>query len=197
MIKKVALIAIFPLTALAITGLLSSCVSLNDLVAQSNAEPGKTKTFQLSGLSISPSQVAVRDVVIITADVTNLTSVDETYNAELKINRTTEASDQVVVPAGKMQTLTFAIFKDKPGTYKVSLGQLAGQFSVVESVASIGPGSLVPALSGGAGCCSVGSQPSSSSAGQTGAGCCATGTQSSSPSQSQPRRTSGCGCCGR
>jgi hypothetical protein len=195
MIKKVAWIALFPVATFAIAGFLSSCVSLNGLVSQSNIETGKTRMFQLSGLSISQSQVAARDIVVITAEVTNITAADETYNAELKINNISEASDKVLVPAGKTQTLTFAIFKDKPGTYRVSLGQLASQFSVVESVAAVGPGSQVPALSGGAGCCSVGNQLSSPSVGQSGAGCCATGTQNKSAVPSQPRRTSGCGCC--
>ncbi len=93
----------------------------------------KATAFQLSGLSINPAEVAARDEVVITAEVTNVTGVDDTYNAELKINNVTEASDKVLVPAGKTQTLTFVIFKDAPGTYKVSLGQLAGQFVVAES----------------------------------------------------------------
>ncbi len=188
-VKKFVL---FPIATFAIAGLVLSCSSVNDLVPQPNVETGKTKTFQLSGLSISSSQVAARDMVIITAEVTNVTSADDTYNAELKIDNATQASDKVLVPAGKTQTLTFAIFKDKPGTYKVSLGQLAGQFSVVESLAAGGPGSQIPALTGGAGCCSLGSQPATPAGGQTGAGCCGTTAQTGSTIQSQPRRTSGC-----
>jgi len=174
--KRVAWIAIFPMAAFAVAGLLSSCVSLNGLVSQPNVETEKASIFQLSGLSISPAQVAVLDVVVITAEVTNITSANENYNAELKINNATAASDKVLVPAGKKQTLTFAIFKDKPGTYRVTLGQLAGQFTVVESVAVVGQGSQVPTLSGAAGCCS-------------------TGTQNKLTVPSQSRRTSGCGCC--
>jgi len=192
MTKKVARYVLFPIATFAIAGLMLSCSSLNDIVTQPNTETGKAKTFQLSGLSISPSQAAARDMVVITAEVTNITSADDTYNAELKINNATEASDKVLVPAGKTQTLTFAIFKDKPGTYKVSLDQLAGQFSVVESLAAGGPGSQAPALTGGAGCCSLGKQPATQAVGQTGAGCCGTAAQTGPTIQSQTRRTSGC-----
>jgi hypothetical protein len=128
--------------------------------------------------------------------VTDATSVDGTYNAELKINDVTEASYEVLVPAGKTQTLAFMVFKDKPGIYKVSLGQLAGQFAVAESIAA-GPDNQPPAVPGqtGAGCCAAGNQTTSPALGQTGAGCCGTGIQNSPATQ--PRPTGGCGCCGR
>lgn len=192
MTNKVKKIVLLPIATVAIAGLMLSCTSLNDLAPQPNVEAGKSKAFQLSGLSINPTEVAARDEVVITAEVTNVTSADDTYNAELKINNVSEASDKVLVPSGKTQTLTFAIFKDKPGTYKVSLGQLAGQFSVAESLAAVGPGSQVPALSGGASCCSLGNQSTAPAVGQAGAGCCGNGAQNSPAVQSQPRRTSGC-----
>jgi hypothetical protein len=194
MTNKAKQIVLFPIATFAIAGLVLSCTSLNELGARPKAEAGKATAFQLSGLSINPTEVAARDEVVVTAEVTNVTSVDDTYNAELKINNVTEASDKVLVPAGKTQTLTFVIFKDAPGTYKVTLGQLAGQFAVAESIAA-GPASQPPALPGqtGAGCCAIGKQSTSPALGQTGAGCCGTGIQNSPATQ--PRRTSGRGCC--
>ena len=126
--NKTKQMVLIPMATLAIAGLMLSCSSLTELGAKPKAETVNSTTFQLSGLSISPDTVAARDEVVITAEVTNVNSVDDTYNAELKINNVTEASDKVLVPAGKTQTLTFVIFKDAPGTYKVTLGQLTGQF---------------------------------------------------------------------
>ena len=189
MTNKIKKIVLFPIATFAVAGLMLSCTSLNDLVPQPSVETSKSKAFQLSGLSISPAEVAVRDEVVIVAEVTNVTSVDDTYNAELKINNVTEGSNEMLVLAGKTQTLTFVTFKDKPGTYKVTLGPLTGQFAVAESIAAR-PGNQQAALPSSAGCCSLGNQSTTPAIGQAGAGCCGTGTQTSPAAQ--PRRTSGC-----
>jgi hypothetical protein len=192
--NKTKQMVLIPIATFAIAGLMLSCSSLNELAPKSKAEAVAATTFQLSGLSINPDTVAARDEVVITAEVTNVNSVDDTYNAELKINNVTEASDKVLVPAGKTQTLTFVIFKDAPGTYKVSLGQLAGQFAVAESIAA-GPGNQSPALPSktGASCCLTGGSVSPVP-GQTGASCCGSGVQNNPATQSRP---AGGGCCGR
>jgi hypothetical protein len=196
MTNKAKQIVLFPIATFAIAGLMLSCTSLNELGARPEAEAGKAAAFQLSDLSVNPAVVAVRDVEVITAEVTNVTSLDGTYDAELKINDVTETSYKALVPAGKTQTLTFMLFKDAPGTYKVSLGQLVSQFVVDESLAA-GPDNQAPAVPGqtGAGCCALGNQTTSPALGQTGAGCCGTGIQNSPATQ--PRPTGGCGCCGR
>jgi len=191
MTNKIKKIVFFPVTTLAIAGIMASCSSLNDLTPVPDVDAGKTKTFLVSGLSIDPTEAVARDEVVITAHVTNVTDVDDTYDAELKINDATEASDKVLVPAGKTQTLTFAIFKDTPGAYKVSLGSLQGRFSVVEPVAAV-PGNQLPstAAQGGASCCGIGGQ--AASVPQTGASCCGTGVENNATTQ--PRATSRCTC---
>jgi hypothetical protein len=189
MTNKAKKIVLFPVVTFTIAVLMLSCTSLTDLATKSNSETENAKSFKLSGLSINPSEVAARDEIVITAAVTNVTSVDDTYNAELKINNVAEASDKVLVPAGQTQTLTFVTFKDTPGTYKVNLGSLTGQFSVAETVAA-GTGNQIPALPGQAGsCCSIGNQSTSPALGQGGAGCCGTGIQNN---PAQPNRRSSC-----
>jgi hypothetical protein len=188
--NKVKQIVFIPVVTLAIAGVMASCNNLNDIASVPDMEAGKTKTFIVSGLSIDPTEVATRDEVVITAHVTNATTVDGTYGAELKINGATEASDTVLVPAGKTQTLTFVIFKDTPGTYKVSLGALEGQFSVAESIAAK-PGNQLPAVpQGGASCCGIGGQVSAVP--QTGASCCGTGVLNNTTTQTGT--TAGCTC---
>jgi hypothetical protein len=194
--NKNKLIVLIPIVIFVIAGLMLSCTSVNELGAKQLAESGKATSFQLSGLSINPTEVAARDEVVITANVTNITGADDTYDAELKINNVAEASDKVLVPAGKTQTLTFAIFKDAPGTYKVSLGQLTGQFAVAESIAT-GPGTQTPVVPGkaGASCCLTGGSVSPPVSGQTGASCCGSGAQNNPATPSRP--AGGGGCCGR
>jgi len=193
--NKTKQIVLISLAAFAIAGLMLSCSSLNQLGVQPKTEAEKSTAFQLSGLSISPAEVAARDAVVITAKVTNVTDADGIYNAELKINNVTQTSDEVMVPAGETQTLTFVVFKDTPGTYKVALGELTGQFVVAETIAA-GPGNQTPALPGqtGASCCGAGNQTTSPALEQTASSCCGTGAQNNPVA---PRRSSGCGCCGR
>lgn len=186
--KQIMLVSI---VSFVIAGLMLSCSSLNQPGVTPKTEAEKSTSFQLSGLSINPTEVAARDEVVISAEVTNVTSVDGTYNAELKINNATEASDKVLVPAGETQTLTFVVFKDAPGTYKVALGELTGQFVVAETVATR-PDNQTSAVTAqtASSCCGTGNQ-TSPVLGQTGAGCCGTGVQNN---PATPRRSGGCGC---
>jgi len=181
---------ILPVATVAIAGVLLSCSGPIGAATTSNVETSESKGFQLSDLIINPSEVAARDEVEITAEVTNVSGADGTYNVEWKINGVGEASAEVSVPAGETKPLTFAMFKDRPGTYTVSLGPLAGQFVVSESIAA-GPSNSLSGQAGG-GCCAVANPAPSAAPVQQGAGCCGTATQSSSIVQSA--RNSGCGC---
>ena len=193
MISKAKKAVLLSIATFAVAGLVVSCASLTDLATGSNVETGDAKVFRLSGLSVDPPQVAARDEVVITAEVTNISSNDAVYNAELKINDVAEAYDKVLVPAGKTQPLTFAVIKNEPGTYKVALDELASQFAVVESVAAVPVNqSATQPGQAGASCCSIGNQSTPQVSAQTGASCCGTGSQNNPYAQSVGR--SGCGC---
>lgn len=183
-----------PIASLAIAGLMLSCSSLSELEAKPGTELEKATPagFKLSNLSISPAEVLARDIVVITAEATNETDVEGIYTAEFKINDVAEASDEVTIPAGETQPVTFVTSRDAAGTYTVALGELTGQF-VVKPVAttSDSPASAAPKQTSSSGCCGTGGQTSAVS-GQTGAGCCGTGIQNDLATQ--PRRTGGCGC---
>ena len=186
---------LFPIATIAVAGLMLSCTSLSEISLKPKVEVDRVGGFELSGLSIYPTEVAARDSVLVSAEITNVTTADNTYNAELKINDVTESVYEVLVPAGKTETLNFLASKDVPGKYQVSLGQLTGQFDVVQSVAR-DPGNPVPALPGqaAAGCCAVGNPSVSTTPGQTGGGCCGGGAQNGSTPI--PGSTGG-GCCGK
>jgi hypothetical protein len=179
-------IVLVPVVTVALAGIMASCSSVNDFAPAQDTEAGKTNMFLLSGLTIDPGEVAARDEVLITAHVTNVGTVDDAYDAKLNINGVTESSDKVLVPAGTTQTLTFALFKDTPGMYKVSLGPLKGRFSVTETVAAV-PNLPTAPVPGGASCCGIGGGQSPAT--QTGASCCGVPVQNSSYAPA-----SGCGC---
>ena len=96
--------------------------------------PPAPAAFQTAGLSINPAELNPGQELTITAMVTNTGDIEGSYIAELKINDTTEQAMELVVVAGETQTLSFLVSKDTPGIYEVTLGELTGQFEVVEPV---------------------------------------------------------------
>jgi len=96
--------------------------------------PPAPAAFQVAELAISPDEVTPREKVTITAKVTNTGGTEGSYTAELKINDVTEATSKVTVAAGASQLLSFVVSKDTPGTYRVTWGELTGEFVVVKPV---------------------------------------------------------------
>ena len=182
--KQIALIL---LTCVAIIGLISACNSSSELALTQGlgGEEALPGIFQVSGLSIDPAKVTTGEGVWITAEVTNNGETDGIYEAELRINNVSEVSNKVAIPAGGTQNLIFSVSRDTPGTYKVALGEIAGEFVVAERAATQSSNAA-----------SVGSQPTSSGCcGSSSSGSCSScgTTTSSSPS---PQRRTGCGCGG-
>jgi len=96
--------------------------------------PPAPAAFQTAGLSINPAELNPGQELSITAVVTNTGDIEGSYVAELKTNDTTEQAMELIVVAGETQTLSFLVSKDTPGIYEVTLGELTGQFEVVEPV---------------------------------------------------------------
>ncbi len=88
--------------------------------------------LQVAKLSIDPGEVKPGEKVTVTAEVTNTGGTEGTYTAELKINGVTEATQKVTVAAGASQRLSFTVSRDTPRTYKISLGELTGEFVVAK-----------------------------------------------------------------
>jgi hypothetical protein len=88
--------------------------------------------WRLSNLEINPSEVNISENVIITAKLTNIGGSQGSYTAELKIDDITNQVEKLTVHAGIDYMLVFKISKGLPGTYKVALGDLSGQFTVKE-----------------------------------------------------------------
>jgi len=88
--------------------------------------------FRLSNLAINPDEVDVCETVVITATLTNIGGSQGSYTAELKIDGVINQADNLTLSVGANCMLCFKVSKGLPGTYKVALGDLSGQFTVKE-----------------------------------------------------------------
>ena len=88
--------------------------------------------FRLSDLEINPTEVNVCETAVITATLANTGGSQGSYTVELKIDGVINQVQKLTVPAGANCMLCFKVAKGLPGTYKVTLGNLSGQFVVKE-----------------------------------------------------------------
>ena len=95
--------------------------------------PVTQASFHLAELVVSPAEVKPGEEVAISASVTNTGGTEGSYTAELRIDNIVELVKHVIVPAGEATTLRFYRYSGIPGTYGVTLGELTGQFIVVET----------------------------------------------------------------
>ncbi len=103
--------------------------------------PSKARTnFQIGRLTINPPEVNSGVEVIITANVTNTSNAEGNYTGELKIDNLTKGAfvgffypEKVTIAAGASQLASFVINMLTPATYKVTWGDLIGEFTVVKS----------------------------------------------------------------
>lgn len=85
--------------------------------------------FQISSLSISPSEAYSGEVVAITILVVNTGGQADSYQLILKINGLVEATQEVTLDAGASQLVSF-ITKKGAGTYSVDINGATGAFDV-------------------------------------------------------------------
>jgi hypothetical protein len=100
--------------------------------------------FQIFELEVIPTAVNIGEKVVITAKVANTGGTQGTYTAELKINGRTNQTEKVIIAAGAEYMLVFKVPADSPGTYTVALGELSGEFVVIEPILPLQPNNSTP-----------------------------------------------------
>jgi hypothetical protein len=100
--------------------------------------------FHLSELEIKPGEVNVCENAVITAKLANTGGSQGSYTAELKIDGITNQTEKLIISAGTDYMLVFKISKGLPGTYKVALGDLSGQFTVKEPPSPVFDVPIIP-----------------------------------------------------
>jgi len=99
--------------------------------------------FELSSLSISPSEVTTEAPVTIRVLLANTGETAASYPVTLKINGVTEETKRVDLSGGTEREITFTTTRDTAGTYLVDVNGLSGSFTVTEAAVSPPPPPLL------------------------------------------------------
>jgi len=91
---------------------------------------GLTSAFHTAELAINPVEVNPGVEVIITAQVTNTGSTEDSYTAGLEINDVIVVTTEVTMAAGASQPVSFEGAMATPGTYEVTWVELIGETEV-------------------------------------------------------------------
>jgi hypothetical protein len=93
-------------------------------------EPVPAK-FEVSNLTISPSQIQLNQEITISVKVTNTGGKSADYTLELKIDNVIKSTKQVTIPAGNSQLVNFTASGDTAGKHQVEIAGLSGEFEVM------------------------------------------------------------------
>jgi len=107
-------------------------ISVGDKESTLTVQKPSPPDFRLSDLEINPTEVNVCETAVITATLANTGGSQGSYTVELKIDGVINQVQKLTVPEGANCMLCFKVAKGLPGTYKVTLGNLSGQFVVKE-----------------------------------------------------------------
>jgi DNA-binding beta-propeller fold protein YncE len=92
--------------------------------------PPKPASFELSNLTINPTQVNVSQTVTVSLNVKNTGDLIGEYTVDLKINGFVEASKKVTVAGGAQVKVSFEVTKAITGIMPVAVGNLTSSFTV-------------------------------------------------------------------
>jgi len=95
--------------------------------------PPSPAQFTITGLDITPQQVPPGQPVTVSAQVTNTGDSEGSYTVNLTINGQVEQTKTVTLAPEAMETVTFTVTKETPGSYTVSIGDLTEEFTVAAS----------------------------------------------------------------
>jgi hypothetical protein len=103
-------------------------------------------SFAISDFSIYPREVKPAEPVKISALISNNGGSDGIYTAVFEVNGTEEVRREVILGAGKSETVTCTIVKETEGSYAVNIDGKAGQFIVIVPAPPIPASVKVPSL---------------------------------------------------
>ncbi|MBM2824374.1 MAG: Ig domain protein group 2 domain protein, partial [Dehalococcoidales bacterium] len=87
-------------------------------------------SFTVSGLSISPTELAAKDTVTISVTAKNSGDLTGSYSVTLKINGAVVETKEISLAGGVSATVSFTTTRDADGTYSVDVNGLTGTFVV-------------------------------------------------------------------
>jgi len=93
--------------------------------------PPSPAQFTITGLDVTPEQVLPGQPVTVSAQVTNVGDSEGSYTVNLTVNGQVEQTKAVTLAPEAMESVTFTVTKEVPGSYIVSMGDLSKEFTVV------------------------------------------------------------------
>lgn len=90
--------------------------------------------FSLKSMSVLPAEVDPGEAVAITVIVNNTGGVSGTHDVILKVDGVKEDFKTITLNAGESKEVSFAVSRDKAGTYQIECDGLSGSFAVKEAV---------------------------------------------------------------
>jgi len=92
--------------------------------------PTLQAVFEISNLSITPTETIVGKPVTITFEITNSGGAEGSYIVDLNIDGVAGATTEVTLAPGDSKMGSYTIIRNWPGTYHVTLNGLSGEFSL-------------------------------------------------------------------
>ncbi len=109
----------------------SSTASENVNVISGSSGASPTAEFEVTDMTVEPSEVNPDEEVIIRVTVTNGGEVGGTYTAQPAVEEGNPAPQDVSIGPGESETVTFTVSRSEPKTYDVSIEEHDGEFTVL------------------------------------------------------------------
>jgi hypothetical protein len=93
--------------------------------------------FEVSNLTISPTQTQPTQEVTVSVNVVNTGSIAGYFTVELKVDGITTLTKQITLDAGASQIVSFTIAEAAIGIYQIEINGLTGEFEVTGPTAKI------------------------------------------------------------
>lgn len=97
-----------------------------------------------NSLLITPAEVASGKDVSVSATVSNPSPVAGKCNVSLTVNGSPESSQDVDVPAGSTQRVSFTVSRNTPGVYQIAVNGLTGSFTVTDNTSTTTKTGIAP-----------------------------------------------------
>ncbi len=91
-------------------------------------------SFEVSGLTISPTEVYPGETVTVSATITNAGDLTGRYDVTLKINNSKSQAKKITLDGGQSQTVSFTLITDTTGEYTVEINGISSNYKVKEPV---------------------------------------------------------------
>jgi hypothetical protein len=101
------------------------------------ASSSESASFEVANLTINPFQARVNQPVAISVDVANLGKIQGSYSLSFKINGSVVETKDLVLSANESQPVALSVTESIDGSYNVTVGDIAGIFSVLSKPAPI------------------------------------------------------------